>query len=159
MLFDRIKGLFRAFGEPGLDCPTCSAGVPLEGEGPWLLPPAYHLVLPGHTSTDAITCGRVERLDQNWLRVFRSAEASRLGHTGSQLRQTRAVRSEKCVALRNRWRTEIGVIAVCFAHVLRGYTGHACLGFLLILQEVRRVGKTRNQFKASTCWRTGASAA
>jgi len=38
----------------------------------------------------------------NWLRVFRSAEASRMGQGGRQQRHTRAVRSEKCVGLRGR---------------------------------------------------------
>jgi hypothetical protein len=83
-------------------------------------------------------------LSTNWLRVFRSAEATRLGPDGSQQRQTKVGRSEKCVALRDGYGTGIGVIAACFARVLRGYSGRACMGFLLILQEVRRVCKTRN---------------
>ena len=82
----------------------------------------------------------------NWLRVYRSAEAARLGPDGSQQLQTKVGRSEKCVALRDGCGTSIGVIAACFARVLRGYSGRACMGFLLILQEVRRVCETRNQF-------------
>ena len=50
------------------------------------------------------------------------------------------------MALRDGCGTSIGVIAACFARVLRGYSGRACMGFLLILQEVRRVSKTRNKF-------------
>ena len=84
----------------------------------------------------------------NWLRVYRSAEAARLGPDGSQQLQTKVGRSEKCVALRDGCGTSIGVIAACFARVLRGYSGRACMGFLLILQEVRRVCKTRNKFMA-----------
>ena len=82
----------------------------------------------------------------NWLRVFRSAEAARLGPDGSQQLPTKVGRSEKCVALRDGYETGIGVIAACFTRVLRGYTGRSCIGFLLILQEVRRVCKIRNQF-------------
>lgn len=82
----------------------------------------------------------------NWLRVLRSAEASRFGHDGSQKRHRGAVRPEKCVALCGGCETGMYVIAAFFAHVLRGYTRRACIGFLLILQEVRRVCKTRNQF-------------
>jgi hypothetical protein len=85
-------------------------------------------------------------LAYNWLRVFRSVEAARLGPDGSQQLQTKVGRSEKCVALRDGCGTSIGVIAACFARVLRGYSGRACMGFLLILQEVRRVCKTRNKF-------------
>src|SRR6266849_1062564 len=33
----------------------------------------------------------------------------------------------------------------CFAHALQRCTGRACMSFLLILQEVRPIGKTRNQ--------------
>jgi hypothetical protein len=40
--------------------------------------------------------GCLDRLFRpNWLRVFRSPEASRVGHGGRQQRHTRAVRSEK----------------------------------------------------------------
>src|SRR2546426_5476038 len=82
----------------------------------------------------------------NWLRVFRSAEASRLSHDVSQQLHTRMVRSEKCVARRDGCGTEMGVIAVCFARGLHVCIGCAYTGLLLILQEVRRVCKTRNQF-------------
>jgi len=50
----------------------------------------------------------------NWLRVFRSAEAARLGPNGSQQLQTKVGRSEKCVAFRNGYETGIGVIAAYF---------------------------------------------
>ena len=32
-----------------------------------------------------------------------------------------------------------------FVHALQRCTGRACMSFLLILQEVRPIGKTRNQ--------------
>ena len=38
----------------------------------------------------------------NWLRVLRSAEASRLGQGGRPQLPTRVVRSEKCVVLHGR---------------------------------------------------------
>jgi len=50
-------------------------------------------------STAALCC--------NWLRVFRSAEAARLGPDGSQQLQTKVGRSEKCVALRDGWGTSL----------------------------------------------------
>ncbi len=50
----------------------------------------------------------------NWLRVFRSAEAARIGPGVWQQRQTRAVRSEKCVRLRGRAWAGMRVIAVFF---------------------------------------------
>jgi hypothetical protein len=53
-------------------------------------------------------------LAYNWLRVFRSVEAARLGPDGSQQLQTKVGRSEKCVALRDGWGTSLGVIAACF---------------------------------------------
>src|SRR6266446_10689429 len=39
-----------------------------------------------------------------------------------------------------------GGITAFFAPILRVCTGHACIGFLLILHEVRLVCKPRNQF-------------
>jgi hypothetical protein len=97
--------------------------------------------------TDAFHLVEAARQLGNWLRVFRSAEATRPGPDGSQQLQMQVGRLEKCVALRDGCGTSIGVIAACFARVLRGYSGRACMGFLLILQEVRRVCKTRNKFK------------
>jgi hypothetical protein len=81
----------------------------------------------------------------NWLRVFRSADATRLGHGVRQERQTRAVQSEKCVARRGGAWDGMCVIVACFACVLHGCTGRAYMRFLPILQEVRVICKTRNQ--------------
>ena len=39
-------------------------------------------------------------------------------------------------------------ITACFAPVLRRYTSRASIGFLLRLQEGRRIDKTRNTFSA-----------
>jgi hypothetical protein len=36
--------------------------------------------------------------------------------------------------------------AALFARALREYTGRECLGFLSLLQEVRAMGNTHNQF-------------
>ena len=80
------------------------------------------------------------------MRVFRSTEASRLGHDVGQQRHTRVVRSEKCVALRDGCGAGMCVIAAFFARVLRMCIGCTGMGFLLVLQEVRRICKTRNQF-------------
>jgi len=44
----------------------------------------------------------VKILVMNWLRVFRSADASRMGQDVGQQLQTRAVQSEKGVVLRSR---------------------------------------------------------
>jgi hypothetical protein len=40
--------------------------------------------------------------EMNWLRVFRSAEASRMGEGERQQGHTKAVQSEKCLAVRCR---------------------------------------------------------
>jgi len=37
--------------------------------------------------------------------------------------------------------------SACFAHTLSRCTGRTHMSFLLILQEVRPIGKTRNQLK------------
>src|SRR5712692_11855896 len=50
----------------------------------------------------------------NWLRVFGSADASRIGRDGRQQRHTRAVRSEKCMVLRGRAWDGNAVIAAFF---------------------------------------------
>ena len=85
-------------------------------------------------------------LPTSWLRVFRSVDAMRLGHGGRQARQTEAVRSEKCVGRRGRAWDGLWAIAVCFTRALQRCAGHVNRRFLLILQEVRTLGKTRNQF-------------
>ena len=41
-----------------------------------------------------------EKVIANWLRVFRSADASRIGEGERQQGHTKAVRSEKCGAFR-----------------------------------------------------------
>jgi hypothetical protein len=66
----------------------------------------------------------------------RSVSPWRLGKL--QLRM-RGVRSEKGMALRSGCRTEMWVIAAFFARGRRGCPGRACMRFLLILQEVRRI--------------------
>jgi hypothetical protein len=70
----------------------------------------------------------------------------RLGHGGRHARQTGAMRSEKCVAHRSRAWDVMRVIAVCFTRALQRCAGRTNMRFLLILQEVRAIGKTRNQF-------------
>src|SRR5882672_6073279 len=50
----------------------------------------------------------------NRLRVFRSAEASRVDPSGGQQLHTRAVRSEECMRLRGRVWTGMHVIAMFF---------------------------------------------
>jgi hypothetical protein len=72
----------------------------------------------------------------------------RLGHGGRQARQTGAMRSEKCVARRGRAWDSRRVIAVYFARALYRGPSRTNMRFLLILQPVRAIGKTRNQFKA-----------
>jgi hypothetical protein len=73
----------------------------------------------------------------------------RLGHGGRHVRQTGAMRSEKCVARRGRAWDGMRVIAVCFTRALQRCAGRTNMRFLLILQEVRAIGKTRNQFRGS----------
>ncbi len=70
----------------------------------------------------------------------------RLGHGGRHARQTGAMRSEKCVARRGRAWDGMRVIAACFTRLLQRCAGRTNMRFLLILQEVRAIGKTRNQF-------------
>ena len=70
----------------------------------------------------------------------------RLGHGGRHARQTEAMLSEKCVARRGRAWDGMRVIAVCFTRALQRCAGRTNMCFLLILQEVRAIGKTRNQF-------------
>jgi len=57
------------------------------------------------------------------------------------------MRSEKCVARRGRAWDGMRVIAVCFTRALQRCAGRTNMRFLLILQEVRAIGKTRNQFR------------
>ena len=71
----------------------------------------------------------------------------RLGHGGRHARQTGAMRSEKCVARRGRGWDGMRVVAVCFTRALQRCAGRTNMRFLLILQEVRAIGKTRNQFR------------
>src|SRR5712692_6148335 len=60
-------------------------------------------------------------------------------------------RRERC-GQKNAWHsvaergTRMCVIAAFFARALRVCTGRACMSFFLILQEVRPICKTRNQF-------------
>src|SRR5712691_6689525 len=55
-----------------------------------------------------------ENLSMNWLRVFCSGAACRIGPGGGQPLHTRAVRSEKCVQLSGRAWEGMRVIAVFF---------------------------------------------
>jgi hypothetical protein len=87
----------------------------------------------------------VRVIPRNWLRVFRSADAARLGYGVRQERQTRAVQSEKCGARRGGVWDGMCVIVACFARALRRCTGSAYMHFLSILQEVRVICKTCNQ--------------
>ena len=81
----------------------------------------------------------------SWLRVFRSGDALRVGHGGRQARQTEAMRSEKCVVRYGRTWDGMRVIAVCFTRTLQRCACPTNTHFLLILQEVQRIAKTRNQ--------------
>jgi hypothetical protein len=90
----------------------------------------------------------------NWLRVFHSAEASRLGHGVSQLLHARVVRSEKCVGLRDGCGTGMCVIAAFFARVLRRCTGRACIDFLLILQEIKTGLQNSQPVHGEVLWRS-----
>ena len=89
-------------------------------------------------------------LKMKWLRVFRTARASPRGHRVSQLGQTRAVRSEKYAVLRHGGGTGRCSIAAYVARALQRRPGRACIAFLLIPQEVRRVYKTCTQFDPKT---------
>ena len=82
---------------------------------------------------------------RSWLRVFRSGDALRVGHGGRQARQTEAMRSEKCVVRCGRTWDGMRVIAVCFTRTLQRCACPTNTHFLLILQEVKRIAKTRNQ--------------
>jgi hypothetical protein len=100
----------------------------------------------GFSARSSTDCRRV---GQNWLRVFRSAEASRVGQGGRQQRHTRAVRSEKwgnSVAERG---TGMRVIAAFFSPCAPDApTSHVSV-FVPLFQEVRPICKTRNQFTAT----------
>src|SRR5713101_10203374 len=91
---------------------------------------------------------RREALPLKWLRVFRCAVATRRGLGVRQVRQTSVVRSEKCVACRGSTQDGMRLIPACFAHVLQRWIRRVYMRFLLILQEVRAIGKTRNQLLA-----------
>jgi hypothetical protein len=69
----------------------------------------------------------------------------RVGHGGHRARQTEAMRSEKCVVRCGRTWDGMRVIAGGFPRTLQRC---ACLiktYFLIILQEVKGIVKTRNQ--------------
>ena len=72
----------------------------------------------------------------------------RLGDGGRHARQTGAMLSEKCVARRGRAWDGMRVIAACFTRALQRCAGRTNMHFLFILQEVRAIGKTRNQFSS-----------
>src|SRR5712692_8696937 len=65
-------------------------------------------------SKEGHTVGLRYWLTLNWLRVFRSAGASRIGQGGRQPLHTSAVRSEKCVGLRGKAWSGMRVIAAFF---------------------------------------------
>src|SRR5882724_7394577 len=83
---------------------------------------------------------------RSWLRVFRSVDAMRLGYGGRHARQTGAMLSEKCAARRGRAWDGMRVSTICFTRALQRCAGRTNMRFLFILQEVRAIGKTRNQF-------------
>jgi hypothetical protein len=62
-----------------------------------------------HFAGEIIVCG----VRWNWLRVFRSVEASRMGQGGRQQRHTQAVPSEKRGGLRGRAGARMRVSAAC----------------------------------------------
>jgi hypothetical protein len=70
----------------------------------------------------------------------------RLGYGGRHARQTGAMLSEKCAARRGRAWDGMRVSTVCFTRALQRSAGRTNMRFLFILQEVRAIGKTRNQF-------------
>jgi hypothetical protein len=96
-------------------------------------------------------------LSLNWLRVFRSAAASRIGPSIGQQRHTRAVWSEKCVGLRGRAWDGHARDRCVFWPVRFVCTDLACISFLPLLQEVRSIYKTRNQFKGNNAGSDGCS--
>src|SRR6266446_6165420 len=81
----------------------------------------------------------------HWVRVFRHADASRLGADRRHERQPRAVPSAPWVARRGGAEDGIGVIVACWARTLHGCRGRAYRRVRLIRQEVRAMCKTRNQ--------------
>ena len=70
----------------------------------------------------------------------------RLGYGGRHARQTGAMLSEKCAARRGRAWDGMRVSTICFTRALQRCAGRTNMRFLFILQEVRAIGKTRNQF-------------
>jgi hypothetical protein len=76
---------------------------------------------------------------------FLERAAPRRGHQGSQRRHARAERSEKGVVLQDRSGMKLCVITAFFARALQMCLDRPCTRFLLIRQEVRAIGKTRNQ--------------
>ena len=89
---------------------------------------------------------RYRHFTGNWLRVFKRANPAHLcsGHTPE--RETGPLPSEKCVARCGSEYDEIRMSTVRFARVLERCTGHLCMHFLFIFQEVRAISKTRKKF-------------
>src|SRR6266446_4782969 len=104
------------------------------------LPPAPQRSL-GHLNICEETLLR-SCLHVNWLRVFRGAEASRLGQGGRQQRQTSAVQAEKYVGLRRSVEDGNARSSSVFWPVRSFCPALACLSFLPLLQEVRLFCKT-----------------
>ena len=69
-----------------------------------------------------------------------------LGHGGGQERQTRAVQPEECVARRGSVEDDMRMLTASFTRALQRQTGRVYMCFLSILQEVKPMSKTRNQF-------------
>jgi hypothetical protein len=69
----------------------------------------------------------------------------RVGHGGHRARQTEAIRSEKCVVRCGRTWDGMRVIAGGFPRTLQRCSCPTSTYFLLILQEVNGIVKTRNQ--------------
>src|SRR2546426_125200 len=86
----------------------------------------------------------------SWLRVFKSGDAMRVGHGGRQAQQTKAILPEKRGGRRGSMWDGRRVIAGCFTRMLRRCAGRTNVRFLHILQEIRVIGKTRNQLSTTT---------
>src|SRR5262245_38607737 len=91
-------------------------------------------------------CAPIIGMIANWLRVFRRADASRMGQGRRQQRHTQAVPPEKCGGLRGRAGASMRVSAACLSPMRSFCPPRAWSTFLPRLPEVRSMGKTRNQF-------------
>jgi hypothetical protein len=81
----------------------------------------------------------------NWLQVFRRAHAARLCSGGGPERETSPVPSEKGAVQCGSQDDAMRMITASFARVIERCTGHLCMQFLLIFQQVGAMSITCNQ--------------